>query len=127
MRIAVMFAILFSCLLLNPVFCANAGEPASDVRFVVFHTQGPKFDQRTKLPPNESIPGHLQHYKKLLDQHKLSMGGPFPKKRGGMMICSPGVKREDIEKFASEDPAVKSGVLKAEVAEWHIALKQPSK
>jgi hypothetical protein len=93
------------------------------MRVVVFHSKGPKFDQRDKLPPDQSIKGHVQHYKKLLEAKKLAIGGPFPTQAGGMMICKPGVKKDEIEKFANDDPAVKSGVLKAETREWLVILQ----
>jgi hypothetical protein len=41
-----------------------------------------------------------------------------------MMIPNAGVSEEEITLYAAEDPAVKSGLLLAEVRPWLIGMSQ---
>ena len=94
-----------------------------DIRFVVFHTSGPKWLAGKTLFEQPGVMEHVGHYKKLLDAGKLALGGPhLDAKGGGMMIASTGVPEEELKAFAAEDPAVKSGLLLYEVRPWLIGM-----
>jgi uncharacterized protein YciI len=96
-----------------------------DTRFVVFHTPGPGWQQGKGMFEQEGLQGHVAHYRKLFDAGKLAMGGPhLDAKSGGMMIPAAGVSEEEIRAFAAEDPAVKSGLLVAEVRPWLVGMGQ---
>ena len=67
---------------------------------------------------------HVQHYTRLLEDGKLAMGGPLlAPNRGGMMVAMPSVGREELEAFASTDPAVASGLLEYEVLPWYTPMR----
>jgi uncharacterized protein YciI len=67
---------------------------------------------------------HIQHYSILHEQGKLFIGGPYiDQDSGGMMVAKASVKREDLEKFASVDPAITSGLLKYEIKSWFLAMQ----
>ena len=73
----------------------------------------------------EGLQEHVAHYRKLLEAGKLAMGGPYlDEYSGGMMIPAAGLTEEEIRAFANEDPAVKSGLLKAEVRPWLVGMSR---
>jgi uncharacterized protein YciI len=94
-----------------------------DVRLVVMHTPGPSWLPGRSMFEQPGIKEHVAHYRKLLDAGKLTLGGPYlDDKGGGMMIPANGVSEAEIAKFAAEDPAVKSGLLVAEIRPWLIGM-----
>jgi uncharacterized protein YciI len=99
------------------------GTRVKDVRFVVFHTPGPKWLAGKTLFEQPGVMEHVGHYKKLLDAGKLAMGGPHVDLGGGgMMIPLAGVSEAEMSAFAAEDPAVKAGLLRFEVRPWLIGM-----
>ena len=63
--------------------------------------------------------------KKLHEQGKLELGGPFLLPDvGGMMITTGEVSQEEIEAFAATDPAVQSGLLIYEIRPWMTAMER---
>ena len=94
-----------------------------DIRFVVVHRPGPAWETGKSMFEQACIAEHVEHYRQWLDAGKLALGGPhLDSTGGGMMIPAAGVSEEDVERFASEDPAVKSGTLLAEVRPWLIGM-----
>jgi uncharacterized protein YciI len=104
---------------------AQAQTPARDVRHVIVHTPGPAWV--AGKPPFEQpgIEAHIAHYRQLQQQGKLALGGPFlDGAGGGMMIAEPGVPESELAAFAQADPAVKSGLLRAELRPWLIGMRK---
>ncbi len=96
-----------------------------DTRFVVFHHPGPKWVPDVPLFEQQGLQAHIEHYRALFADGKLTMGGPlFGSGAVGMMIPEPDVTRDDIEAFAAADPAVKAGLLTAEVRAWLVGMKK---
>jgi len=94
-----------------------------DIRFVVFHRPGPKWDPGKSMFEQDGVREHVEHYRELLTQGKLSFGGPHVDEGGGgMMIPAAGVSEEEVRRFAEADPAVRSGLLLAEVRPWLIGM-----
>jgi len=94
-----------------------------DVRFVVLHMPGPSWQAGKTLLEQPGVMNHVGHYRKLREAGKLAMGGPHVDERGGgMMIPAAGVPQAEIEAFAAEDPAVKSGLLRYEVRPWLVGM-----
>lgn len=103
-----------------------APSPARDVRFVILHVPGPNWLPGKTLFEQPGVREHVEHFRKLLQAGKLALGGPHLDARGGgMMIPAPGVSEDEIRSFAADDPAVKSGVLVAEVRPWLIGMSKP--
>ncbi|WP_201494826.1 YciI family protein [Rubrivivax sp. A210] len=103
----------------------KVAKPMKDVRFVVLHTPGPKWLAGKTLFEQPGVREHVEHYRKFLEAGKLALGGPhLDGMGGGMMIPTAGVSEEEVTKYAAEDPAVKSGVLLAEVRPWLIGMSQ---
>jgi uncharacterized protein YciI len=104
--------------------------PAStppDVRFVVLHHPGPRWQAGVDPREQAGIGAHVEHYRKLLAQGKLELGGPFlVPDSGGMMVPAAGVAKEEITAYAAADPAVASGLLEFEVRPWYVAMKRGS-
>ncbi len=118
--------------LFKPLAPARGGEeaaappaPQRDVRFVVVHAPGPRWDHSKSLFEQDGVQAHIDHYRQLHAAGKLAWGGPFlDGGAGGMMIAAAGLAEEEITTFALADPAVRSGLLKAEVRPWMIAMRQ---
>jgi len=94
------------------------------VRFVVLHSPGPKWKYGVDYREQEGVSEHVQHYAKLHEQGKLQLGGPFLlADKGGMMVTTRGISRQEIEAFAAADPAVRSGLLVYEIRPWLTAME----
>lgn len=94
-----------------------------DVRFVVFHMPGPAWQAGRTLFEQPGVMDHVAHYRTLLAAGKLALGGPHLDERGGgMMIPAAGVGQAELEAFAAQDPAVRSGVLRFEIRPWLVGL-----
>lgn len=96
-----------------------------DVRYVVFHRPGPAWETGKTLFEQPGVREHVAHYRQWLQAGKLEIGGPHPDSAGGgMMIPTAGVSEDEVRRFASEDPAVRAGILLAEVRPWLIGMSK---
>lgn len=104
---------------------AQAQTPARDVRHVIVHTPGPAWVAGKSPFEQPGIQEHVAHYRQWQQQGRLALGGPFlDGAAGGMMISEPGLSEKEIVEFAQADPAVKSGLLRAEVRPWLIGMRK---
>jgi uncharacterized protein YciI len=95
------------------------------VRYVVFHRPGPKWQQGVDFREQDGVGEHVQHYLKLHRQGKLELGGPFlSEDAGGMMVATKDVSQDELDAFAVDDPAVRSGLLVCEVRPWLTAMER---
>jgi uncharacterized protein YciI len=111
----------------TPIPTPRVGKESTvkDIRYVVFHTPGPKWQPGKGMFEQDGLQAHVAHYRKLLDSGQLVMGGPHLDERsGGMMIPAAGLSEAEIKAFAADDPAVRSGVLIAEVRPWLIGMSK---
>lgn len=96
-----------------------------DIRFVVIHSPGPRWQGGVPLFEQTGLQAHVDHYRQLLDEGKLVLGGPFlDAAAGGMMIPKPGLTEAEITAFAHADPAVADGLLKVEIRQWLVGMKK---
>lgn len=96
-----------------------------DIRYVVFHRPGPAWQQGKSMFEQPGVREHVAHYRAWSEAGKLELGGPhLDSLGGGMMIPVAGISEEEVRRFASEDPAVKSGTLLAEVRPWLIGMSK---
>lgn len=86
-------------------------------RYVVMMTKGPKWKSEKELDP------HVKYWTELADKGIVVLGGPFADGSGGMLVLKTATK-EEAEKLAKEDPAVKAEMLRAEVKAWKVVLKE---
>lgn len=94
------------------------------VRQVVFHTPGPQWRVGVDFREQPGVRGHVAHYATLSEQGKLFAGGPFLEAdSGGMMVAVEGISREELERFATDDPAVQAGLLTFEIKAWYVAME----
>jgi uncharacterized protein YciI len=93
------------------------------VRYVVFHHPGPGWLAGVDFRQQPGVADHIAHYARLFERGGLEMGGPFlMDDAGGMMIASPGTTREQIDSYAAEDPAIRTGLLTYEVRPWYVPM-----
>ncbi|RVT83617.1 YciI family protein [Inhella crocodyli] len=106
----------------------TATRPAQDLRFVVVHAPGPGWDSTKSVFEQPGLQAHIEHYRQWQLQGKLELGGPFMDgATGGMMLPVAGVPEAEVRRFAAEDPAVKAGLLRAEVRPWLIGMRRSPK
>jgi uncharacterized protein YciI len=98
---------------------------STDTRLVVLHTPGPKWKRGVDFREQPGVGAHVAHYAILMAQGRLEMGGPFlSDDNGGMMVATPDVSLDELEAFASADPAVKSGLLHYEIRTWYVPMRK---
>ncbi len=101
-----------------------SGEEAG-VRYLIVHLPGPLWRAGVSFREQPGIQAHVEHYRKLHESGKLEKGGPFVEGAlGGMMIPVAGLGREELRRFAAQDPAVKAGLLNFEVWGWQVAMER---
>lgn len=89
--------------------------------FMVFLNAGPNRSQRAEESA-EIQKQHLAHISKLAESGAVAVAGPFGDEgdtRGILIFNLP--TREEVEKLANEDPAVKAGRLVVEIRPWWSA------
>ena len=87
-------------------------------RFVIILNKIP--GQETK---RETILRHIEHLKKLGNDGKLILCGPFTDHDAGMVIVNVATK-EDAEKIAKADPFVTEGVRTYDLRTWLLACEK---
>ena len=91
---------------------------------VIIHHPGPNWKAGVPYGEQDGLQAHIEHYRKLFESGQLLMGGPFLDESGGMMVSTEGASIDDLKAFAADDPAVKSGLLTADVKPWFVAMKK---
>ncbi len=95
-----------------------------DIRFVIFHSPGPAWLPGVSMFEQPGLQNHLEHYRQLLADGRLALGGPFlDAAGGGMMVPAPGVDEAELRAFALADRCVASGLLQVEVRQWMVGMK----
>lgn len=97
---------------------SSQGKPA--VYYVLFHSPGEKWVDTLSFREQPGVKEHVSYMSSFLESKKLVEGGPFLDNSGGMMIFN--TTKEEAEKIAKEDPAVKSGLLKVSVKPWMMGM-----
>ena len=69
------------------------------------------------------IEEHFDRLKKALAEGKLVLAGPCNDRAFGIVVFK-AQSREEAEKFMKEDPAVKRGLMTAELHPFHVSLVQ---
>ena len=106
-----------------PAWQSSEAQNMKESRFIVVHVPGPKWKPGVPAFEQDGLQLHVAHYAKFLKEGKLLMGGPFlDEESGGIMIAEPGVAEAELRQFASEDPAVLSGLLVFKVRPWLVGL-----
>jgi uncharacterized protein YciI len=90
------------------------------IYYVLFHSPGAKWVNNLSFQQQPGVMDHVNYMASFLESKKLVEGGPFLDNSGGMMVFS-GTK-EEAEKIANADPAVKAGLLKVTVKPWMVAM-----
>jgi uncharacterized protein YciI len=89
------------------------------------HHPGPRWRAGVAAFEQPGIEAHVDHYRKLYEQGKLQMGGPFLDARGGgMMVATEAITEADLAHFAALDPAVQDGLLTYEVRPWLLGMER---
>ncbi|MDB5281501.1 MAG: cytosolic protein [Bacteroidota bacterium] len=95
-------------------------EDKPTIYYVLFHSPGAKWVSSLSFQEQPGVMDHVNYMAGFLESKKLVEGGPFLDNSGGMMVFN-GTK-EEAEKIANADPAVKAGLLKVVVRPWMVAM-----
>jgi uncharacterized protein YciI len=92
--------------------------------FVVFQSPGPKWVAGTAYNEQPEFGHHVQYMEECHAKGKIVLSGPFMEGVGVMASSGMTVfKAADLEEataLGTEDPTVKSGMLKVEIRPWWI-------
>lgn len=92
---------------------------------VVLHAPGPGWQPGVDFREQPGVSEHVAHYGQLMERGRLEMGGPFlSADSGGMMVATPDVGFDELDAFASHDPAVESGLLTYEIRAWYVPMRR---
>ncbi|MDR2235981.1 MAG: YciI family protein [Chryseobacterium sp.] len=93
---------------------------------VMLTTGTSKIDDKAKM--SELMKGHMGNIKKLADEGKIVVAGPFLEKNKenyrGMFIFNTKSK-EEAEQWVKTDPAVQAGVFSYEIFPWYGSAALP--
>lgn len=96
------------------------GDDKPTIYYVLFHTPGAKWVSGVSFQEQPGVMDHVKYMASFMQDKKLVEGGPFLDNSGGMMVFNG--TREEAEKIANADPAVKAGLLKVTVRPWMVAM-----
>lgn len=102
---------------------AQSLPPRQPERVVVL-SPGAAWNKDVTWAAQAGIDAHADYYKKALGDGKIQSFGPKIDGQGAVVTPSPRLSTNEVRNLALQDPAVKSGLLKAEVIEWTIAAGQ---
>ncbi len=108
----------------------DAREPP-DIRFrageyfVILLSVGPNWDPHRPRDEQAGITAHRQYLNALLRNGTVSFGGPFVDDLGGLAVLRAG-SLDEARRIAGDDPAVRTGVLRAEVHRWRVLPGPPA-
>jgi len=94
-------------------------------QFVILKTGDSAITDKDKVAT--IFKGHMENISKLVAANKLIVAGPFaknPQQYRGLFIFTTKTK-EATEALLASDPAVKSGLLKAEIYGWYGSAALP--
>lgn len=104
----------------------TAGErPRVDVRPVVVLKPGPAWKEGVDARHQEGFDAHVEHWKRLLDEGKLELGGPWLDGGGAIYVPAIGVLESEIAKHAVADPSVRASIVTFEIRRWYVAVHKP--
>jgi uncharacterized protein YciI len=85
--------------------------------FAIFYTPGPDWLPGKPLA-EQPLEAHVAYLKGLHEQGQVHMGGPYADGSGGLVIAE--VDHLDSAlAIVAEDPAIRSGILAANVQQWN--------
>lgn len=90
--------------------------------FVIFHHPGPAWEAGKKPVDQPGVMEHFAYLQGIEKSGAIMFSGPFPSGEGGMMILQQDVERAAAEKIASDDPAIRLGLITAEIRPWLITI-----
>lgn len=117
-------ASLLATTVMSKGIAADTAQQAPEILVVIIHHPGPAWQAGVPFKEQSGLQGHIDHYREMLKNGTLQLGGPFLDDSGGMMISIAGASLEELKTFAQGDPAVKSGLLTADVKPWLIGMHQ---
>ncbi len=89
--------------------------------FVFFHRPGPRWEPGVPYPEQPGIEDHVGFARRLLDEGRLLLGGPFADEQSGGMLVLRAESLEEARELANEDPSI-GELLHVDVRPWRIAM-----
>ncbi len=119
MRHPVLISLLFASLIATcpPI----AAEPNPPIYFVAFLSPGPNWNHSQPVTHQPGMAQHHRYMNELREAGKVILGGDYLDAAGSMMILQMATL-EEARLAASNDPAVRAGLLQVEVKTWQADL-----
>ncbi len=95
------------------------------MRALVLYRVGPSWDPQRPLAEQEGVRDHLEYQVARAREGTFELSGPFVDASGhaedlvGLALLT-GDDLEEAQRAAESDPAVRGGLLRAEVLAWHV-------
>lgn len=109
----------------SPAPAAPSGEFRMRKYVVVLLRRGPAWSAEKSAESAAIFQGHMAHLDAMAAAGKMVLAGPFDAPAGGEIGTPAGLciytveAREEAERLASEDPAVKAGRFTIEALPWY--------
>ncbi|AFJ34610.1 YciI family protein [Mycobacterium sp. MOTT36Y] len=89
--------------------------------FVIRHLPGPNFRPEVAPTEQDGVAEHFAYVRQLEESGAILLSGPLlAEGAGGLMVLSPRVDAAEASRIAENDPAIKSGLVVADVLPWMI-------
>ena len=89
------------------------------VYHVVLYSPGVSWDERISFHDQVGAQEHLAYLSLLKRRGVLAMGGPYLDDSGGLVVLQ-GLSPDQARLLAYSDPAVRHGLLQAEIRPWLV-------
>lgn len=98
-------------------------EIPGEIHFAIFHRPGPAWDADREATEQDGIAEHFAYLSGLAETRTVILGGPFLAPGvGGLLVTRTGLDATEAREIAENDPAVKRGLITAEVWPWFVTI-----
>ena len=95
----------------------------SGALFALIHRPGPAWQDGIDYREQPGIERHIGYMRRLFDEGRMVMGGPFLDDGGGLVL----IEAESLDEattLAGDDPTIRGGLLSAEVHPWRVVFRR---
>jgi len=106
-------------------FAGRSGAPEPDPTgryFVLVHTPGPAWIDGVPFPRQPGVEHHQAHLRRLLEDGRLVIGGPFLDDDGGGFVVVRAASEAEARALGEPDPSLAAGLLRLSVRPWLAAM-----
>ncbi len=95
----------------------------SGALYALIHRPGPAWQEGIGYREQPGIEQHIGYMRRLFDEGRAVLGGPFLDDAGGLVLLESGATEEAM-RLAHDDPSVREGLLSVEVHPWRVVFER---